>query len=45
MKLGLSQMQAAKRIGVGSTTFRFWEYGWKEPDWVYHARIEAFLRQ
>ncbi len=41
--LGLSQEQAAKRIGVDPGTLAKWERGEREPQGVFATRVERFM--
>ena len=42
-KLKLTQIQAAKLIGISTVVLSDWECGWKEPNESYRDRIQRFL--
>jgi transcriptional regulator with XRE-family HTH domain len=43
MSLGLSQKEAARRIGVDASTLARWERGEREPLGALRARVDMFL--
>lgn len=43
--LGLSQKEAAKRIGVDPSTLAKWERGEREPTGRFLGRVKGFLDQ
>ena len=43
--IGLSQEQAARRVGVDPSTLARWERGEREPEGSYATSAERFLKQ